>query len=561
MRGDRLALLTVALLTAGCGPGERQAVPAPAPAPGIRFVEATAAAGLDFVHWNGASERRYLPETMGSGVAVVDYDGDGWVDLFFVNGAGFGAGAVVGPGGALYRNLGEGRFAVLPDAAGAGAAFPGMGAAVGDIDNDGDADLFVTAVGGDRLFVNGGDGAFREESGARGLAARGFGTSAAFLDADADGWLDLLAGRYVEWSPESDVPCSPDGVHASYCTPEVYPGEASRFYRNLGGGRFVDASARAGVLAAVGKTLGVVPLDHDRDGWPDIAVANDTERNFLFVNQRDGTFREIGLEAGMALSASGAARGGMGIDAGDLAGRGLTDLVIGNFAQEMAALYRAAPSGLFSDEAAESGIGIPSLMTLAFGTLIVDADLDGWLDVVLANGHIEPEIARFQPSQSYAQPLQLFRRLDWRFVEETGGGAEALRVPRVGRGLAELDFDRDGDPDLVLTQNGRQAVLLGNEAADAGASWLRLTLVGRRSNRDGYGARIEATVAGRRLTRTLVSGRSYLSASEAAVGFGLASAETVESVDILWPSGARQRLVAPPLDRHLRLVEPERAPA
>ncbi len=556
MRCGRSTALA-SLLAAACGGPERGGEPAAvAPAASaVGFRDVSAAAGLDFVHFNGASPRRYLPETMGSGVAVLDYDGDGWPDLFLVNGAGFGAGAPPGPGGALYRNLGEGRFAVVAEAAGAGVALAGMGAAVGDLDRDGDADLFVSGVGGDRLFVNAGDGSFDEESGARGLGARGFGSSAAFLDADGDGWLDLFAGRYVEWSPEEDVACRPDGVHASYCTPEVYRAAASRFYRNLGEGRFADASATSGIGALAGKTLGVVPLDHDRDGSMDLAVANDTEPNFLFVNQRDGTFAERGLEAGMALSASGATRGGMGIDAGDLAGQGLTDLVVGNFAQEMAALYRAAPNGLYADQGAESGIGVPSLMTLAFGTLIVDLDLDGWLDVVLANGHIEPGVARFQPSQSYAQPLQLFRRLPDRWQFELVAG-EALAVPRVARGLAELDFDRDGDPDLALTQNGRPAVLLANQAAEAGASWLRLTLVGARSNRDGYGTLIEATLAGRRLTRTLVSGRSYLSASEAAVGFGLGTAERAEAVEVRWPSGARQRFLDLPARRHLRVFEP-----
>ncbi len=560
MSGRGRASILVGLWMAGCGPGEPEPAPLEAiPPPGPRFVEATAAAGLDFVHANRASARRYLPETMGSGLAALDWDGDGWVDLYFVNGAPFGAGEPSGRGGALYRNLGGGRFAAVPGAAGAGAAFPGMGAAVGDVDNDGDADLFVTGVGGDRLFVNGGDGEFREAAAARGLVARGFGSSAAFLDADRDGWLDLFAGRYVEWSPARDLPCSPDGIHRSYCTPEVYPGEANRFYRNLGGGRFSDTSGAAGIAGVVGKTLGVVPLDHDRDGWPDLAVANDTERNFLFRNRRDGTFDEIGLEAGMALSASGATRGGMGIDAGDLVGDGSTDLVIGNFAQEMAALYRAQPSGLYADEGAEAGIGIPSLMTLAFGTLVVDVDLDGWLDVVLTNGHIEPEIARFQPSQTYAQPVQLFRKLPdrWEFVEEHGGPDDPLVAPRVGRGLVEADIDRDGDPDLVLSQNGGAAALLRNEAAGGPASWLRLQLVGRTGNRDGYGASVEAALAGRRLTRTLVSGRSYLSASEAAVGFGLGTGERIEALEVLWPSGRRLRFLDPPARHHLRLLEPE----
>ncbi len=563
MRGGGVlaAGLLAGLLAAACGEEPRHSVPASAAAAAaLRFADATEASGIRFVHANGASPRRYLPETMGAGVAAFDYDGDGWVDLFFVNGEPVdGASAEAPPpGGVLYRNLGGGRFA--PVAAGVEAPFLGMGAAVGDVDNDGDADLFVTGVGGDRLFVNRGDGSFADGAAAAGLVARGFGSSAAFLDADRDGRLDLYAGRYVEWSPETDVACSPDGEHPSYCTPEVYRGASSRFYRNAtaapGAIHFVDATRESGLWQPEGKALGVVPLDHDLDGWPDLAVANDTARNFLFVNQRDATFREIGVESGMAYAASGATRGGMGIDAGDLAGRGVPDLVIGNFAQEMAALYRAAPGGLYTDEAAEAGIGLPSLMTLAFGTLLVDCDLDGWLDIVLANGHIEPEIARFQASQSYAQPMQLFRRQPgaWEFREEEGGADDPLRVPRVGRGLAELDFDRDGDPDLALTQNGGEAVLLRNEVE--GSAWLRLGLVGRASNRDGYGARVAVSAGELRLVRTLVSGRSYLSASEPALTIGLGGEASVESLDIWWPSGARQRLLAPPALKHLRLWEP-----
>ena len=450
------------------------------------FTDITASSGVDFVHTNGASGRRYLPETMGAGVAVFDYDGDRWPDLYFVNGAAVDGAAADAPGGALYRNLGDGRFAEVGAEAGLGGAFLGMGAAVADVDNDGDLDLFVGGVGGDRLFRNRGDGSFEDATSAFGLDDRGFGSSAAFADVDRDGWIDLFAGRYVTWSAASDQRCSPDGEHPSYCTPEAYPGTSNLLYRNVGGGRFEDVTRRAGILLPEGKTLGVAPLDHDADGWPDLAVANDTARNFLFVNAGDGSFREVGVEEGIAYSPSGSTRGGMGIDAGDVDGDGRSEVVVGNFAQEMSAVYRAAGRGPYRDDAAALGVGLPSLMTLAFGTLLLDYDSDGWLDLLLVNGHIEPTVSLFQPQQTHSQVAALFRNTataaGFELVTETGD----LSLPLVGRGLAAGDLDRDGDLDLVVTQNGGPARVLRNDSP--ARSWLRIRFEGTRSNRSGLGA-------------------------------------------------------------------------
>jgi hypothetical protein len=555
------ALLGAALGALACPAPPSDDAPPKAAAPGIEapFTDVTAASGIDFVHVNAATERRYLPETMGAGVAVFDYDGDDWPDLYFVNGAPAASAPASGaPSGVLYRNLHDGRFADVTVAAGLEGPFLGMGAAVGDLDSDGDVDLFVTGVGGDRLFRNNG-GSFVEASAASGLVNHGFGSSAAFVDVDRDGWLDLFVGRYVEWSAATDRRCSPDGINASYCTPEVYPGASNRLYRNLGGARFTDVTREAGLYLTDAKTLGVVPLDHDGDGWPDLAVANDTTRNFLFRNLGDGRFEEVGVEQGIAYSSSGSTRGGMGIDAGDLDGDGDQEVVVGNFAQEMTAVYRASGDrGPFRDEAAQLGVGIPSLMTLAFGTLLFDYDADGWLDLLLVNGHIEPTIARFQPHQSHAQAAQLFRNTGtadgFTPVEPPGD----LAQPLVGRGLASGDFDRDGDLDLVVTQNGGPARLFRNDSPPR--SWLRLELVDHAGSRTPYGARVVVRAGDLTLERTLTSGRSYLSASEPVLVLGLGGARVIETLEVHWPSGAVEVERGVAVDRVLRLVEPDRPP-
>ena len=560
--GRRPLLAILASAAAACDPPAERAPGDPAavsPPTAPAFTDVTDAAGIRFVHDNGASERRYLPETMGSGVAFFDYDGDGRPDLYFVDsmpvGAHPGAGA---PAGALYRNRGDGTFEDVTREAGLAEPLLGMGVAAGDVDNDGWTDLFVSGVGGDRLYRNRGDGTFEEVGAAWGLSDRGFGSSAAFVDFDRDGRLDLFAGRYVEWSPETDVRCSPDGEHRIYCTPEVYPPVASRLYRNLGGRRFEDVTESSGLAAHPGKALGVVPLDHDGDGWPDLAVANDTAADFLFLNRRDGRFEEIGLATGMAVSESGAPRGGMGIDAGDLTGDGREELVIGNFSQEMAGLYRASERGVYADVAAQAGVGLPTLLTLAFGTLAFDHDGDGALDVAFANGHIEPEIARFHRLQSYAQPLQLFHNRDrgerFEVVTRPEAAGPGWSGPWVARGLAAADYDGDGDLDLAVTQNGGAARLLRNDSPPG--RWLRVALAGTASNSSGYGALVTAVTGERRIARRLVSGRSYLSASEPVVTLGLGDADRIDRVEVLWPSGVLQVVDDPALGRLLRLEEP-----
>lgn len=549
----RSAILILLAASAGCRDGAPSPRPA-APAPGPAFIDGTEAAGLRFEHFNDASPRRLLPETMGSGVAFLDYDGDGWIDVYLANGAPLVGSPSESPQAALYRNLGDGRFADVSALAGLGEPFYGLGTAVADLDGNGWVDLYVSGIGTDRLLLNEG-GRFRDASRELGLPGASFPSAAAFLDYDGDGWLDLFVGGYVEWTPAGDVACRPDGTHRVYCTPEVYPGSASRLYRNLGGQRLVDVSESSGIGGHVGKTLGVVVVDLEGDGLPDLAVANDTERNFLFRNQGDGTFRETAIVEGLAFSTSGATRGGMGIAAADLDVDGRSEIVIGNFAQEMAALYRPVAEGDYRDVAAQAGIGIATLMTLAFGVVALDQDGDGSLDLVFANGHIEPEIAASQPAQAYAQPLHLFLN--------HGGGTfelwdppagDALAEPAVGRGLAVADVDRDGDGDLVLSQNGRAARLLRNTRDPR--AWIQVVLQGRRGNLSGFGARVTAQWEQYRRVRDVASGGSYLSSSEPVAEFAFSVGNAPRGLEVRWPSGRRQRLVRPAVAKRLLWVEP-----
>ena len=572
--------LAAALALAGCGGGGPAGNPtAGANAPGAPgaptgataaagdgaagpFIDITRGAGIEFVHRTGGSGRKYLPETMGSGCAFFDYDGDGDADLYFVNGTALPGDSAPPTSGVLYRNRGDGTFEDVTRAAGLWDPVYGLGAAVGDIDNDGDPDLFVNALGADRLYRNRGDGTFEEIAARAGVSDPGFGSSAAFLDYDLDGDLDLYAANYVEWSPETDVRCTLDGKTKSYCTPEVYRGRSGRLYRNRGDGSFEDVTRAAGIERPDGKTLGVAVLDANGDGWPDQALDNDTTPNCLFLNRGDGTFREAGVESGMAYSESGAARGGMGVDAADYDLDGIPDILIGNFSKEMVALYKGGVEGRYLDLAAPAGLGVPTLLTLAFGAFFFDYDLDGLPDILIVNGHIEPDIGQVQEMITYAQPAQLFHNLGGRrfaVVEDKGG---PLSETYVGRGAAYADIDGDGDLDVALAQNGRPAVLWRNETIrgerSAGApAWLRVKPVGTKSNRSGLGVMLRVRIAGGVRTAVVRSGSSYLSASEQVAAVGLGADQEPEKVELVWPGGSVQDLGRVPVNRTLTVVEGE----
>jgi len=556
-----LALLAVV----GCGgrpsPAPRPPAPSAEQARAVSFTDVTRESGIAFTHNSGAYGRKYLPETIGSGVVVFDYDGDGRPDLFFVNSSDWPEHHRHVSTPALYRNRGDGRFEDVTAKAGLAIEIYGIGAAAGDYDNDGHDDLFINALGPDRLFRNRGDGTFEDVTRKAGVSDPAFGSSATWLDYDRDGRLDLFVCNYVQWSAAADIFCTLDGVNKSYCTPESYKGASNRLYRNLGNGAFEDVTRKAKVLDPTGKSLGVVAYDADGDGWPDLAVANDTQPNFLYRNRHDGTFEEIGKTAGIAFSEEGKARGAMGIDAADYDGSGRQSLVIGNFSNEMLALYHNEGRGLYIDDAATAGIGTPSLLTLAFGCFFFDYDLDGRLDIFVANGHVENDINRVQPSVTYAQPPHLFRGLSGgRFEEVTRQAGEALMRPVVGRGAAYADFDGDGDLDVVVTTNNGGPLLLRNDGAP-GAAWLRVLLVGTVSNRDAFGARVRLAGGGPAEEREVRSAASYASQSERTVTFGLGAAgASPVGIEITWPNGAIQTVAGLEAGR-LQIIEEKWADA
>lgn len=512
----------------------------------VTFTDVTAAAGIRFTHNSGRAGRKWLPETMGSGVAFFDADNDGWTDVLFVNGRDWtprGRRSVA----ALYRNDGRGAFTDATAGSGLDVELYGIGVAVGDYDNDGRADVYVTALEGDRLFHNEGGGKFRDVTRAAGIANASFGTSAAWLDYDRDGRLDLFVANYVQWTAKTDLWCSLGGATKSYCTPESYPGTSSKLYRNLGGGRFEDVSQHAGVGDPTSKSLGVAVLDLDTDGWPDLFVANDTQPNKLYRNNRNGTFAEVGLRSGVAYSEEGIARGAMGVDAADYDRSGRPHLLVGNFSNQMLGLYHNEANGLFVDEAPRSTVGRASLLSLAFGVFFFDYDLDGWADILSANGHIEEEIGRVQPKVQYRQPPLLLRNLGSsgrapagrvRFEQATASVGPAFGRPIVARGAAYADYDRDGDLDVALSENHGPAHLFRNDGGNTN-NWLTVRTRGVRSNRDGIGAVVRIESPSGQQWQMVRSGSSYASQSDLALTFGLGGDTTVTTLHVEWPSGAR----------------------
>ena len=512
-----------------------------------QFVDITAEAGINFVHNSGAFGEKYLPETMGTGCAFIDYDNDDWQDLLLVNGKdweGHPTGKLQTM--CLYRNRGNGTFIDVTAKAGLDVPLYGMGVAVADYDNDGDADFYISCLGDDRLFQNQGDGTFADVTEEAEISNPGFGTSCAWFDYDRDGNLDLYVANYVEWTIETDIFCTLDGTNKSYCTPESYKGQSSRLFRNRGDGTFADVSRIARIEDPESKSLGVCIFDFDDDGFPDIFEANDTQPNKLYRNNGDGTFIEMGMIAGIAYSENGVATGAMGIDAGDYDGSGRESLVIGNFSNEMINLYHHE-GDFFIDDAPVAYIGSPSLLTLTFGCFFFDFDLDGRLDIFTANGHVENEISAVQSEVTYAQSPHLFRNQGkGRFTDVATHVGTDLSIPIVGRGAAYGDIDNDGDWDLLVTTSNGPAHLYRNDGGNNN-NWIKLKLNGTKSNRDGIGAKITIRAASDTQTRTIKSGCSYCSQSELSAIFGVADDSLIESIEVAWPSGAVDNLtgVAP----------------
>ncbi len=524
------------------------------PATDVKLTEVTAAAGIKFVHNAGKAGKKYLPETVGAGGAFFDFDGDGWQDILLVNSKDWA------PKGrkslsALYRNNKNGTFTDVTAGSGLDVEMYGIGVSVADYDNDGKDDVYVTALEGDHLFHNEGAGKFKDVTKLSGIANANFATSAAWFDFDKDGKLDIFVANYVQWTLKGDIWCSLDGTAKSYCTPESYKGTRSKLYHNLGGGKFEDVSVKAGVGDATSKSLGVTVIDFDADSWPDLFVSNDTQPNKLYRNNKNGTFSETGMSAGVAYGEDGVARGAMGADWADYDRTGRAHLLIGNFSNQMLGLYHNEGNGLFVDEAPLSTIGRDSLLYLAFGVFFFDYDLDGYPDILTANGHIEEEIGRVQPKIKYREPPLLFRNLGAKKFENVSAKmGPTFATPMVARGAIYADIDHDGDLDVLFTNNAGPARLFRNDGGNKN-HWLCVKTVGTKANRNGIGAVVRIESAGGKQWSAVRSGSSYASQSDLALTFGLGKDTSVTNISVEWPSGTKQSFKNIPANKLVTIDE------
>lgn len=523
----------------------------------IRFTDVTRETGLHFKHVTGAFGEKWMPETIGSGGGFLDYDNDGWIDIFLVNSSewpGHESGTV-NPTSRLYRNQGNGTYKDVTQQAGLMFSVYGMGCSFADFDADGDMDIYLTAVG-DNLLLRNDNGKFTDITAQAGVsgnssepdAAPAWSTSTAWVDVDRDGWLDLFVANYVKWTPESDIYTTRDGKTKSYATPDVYEGETCRLYRNVNGKYFEDITAKAGILNPEGKSLGVAIADFNDDNWPDIVVANDTQPNFLYINNGDGTFVNKANMAGVGYDENGRARAGMGIDVADVSNNDKLAIGIGNFSQEPLSLYTQTDYGeIFQDRAGAARLTRPSLLKLTFGLHFTDLDLDGYIDLVLANGHIEPEINAVQKNITFAQQPQVFYNDKGEYLDVSEQAGPSFAEPIVGRGVASADIDKDGDLDLLFTVNGGSPKLLRNDRNNE-ANYIRIQLKGKKPNLQAIGAKIVVWADSTKQQRMVRTGSSYLTQSDIhSVIFGLNENKKADSVLVRWPtSGAISRLTDVP---------------
>jgi hypothetical protein len=512
----------------------------------VRFVDVAGSAGITFQHENAASPQKYLIETMGAGCGWIDYDQNGLLDLYLVNGAATPARSPApAPRSALYRNNGDGTFTDITSVARVGAeGLFGMGVAVGDYDNDGFPDLFVLGYGRCILYHNNGNGTFSDVTSQAGVGNLGrWGSSAAWFDYDNDGHLDLVIANYVDWSPQHNFYCGDSGPGMrSYCHPDDFHPQAPTLYHNRGDGTFSDVSKSSGVGLKPGNGLGIVTFDYDNDGWQDIFIANDHMPNFLFHNNRNGTFSEAGYEAAVAVSGDGQFEAGMGTDAADTTGNGRLDLAVTHLDMQLARLYRNLGDGIFEDATLQAKIGYSTYHRSGFGTRFLDYDNDGRRDLFMANGHVLDNIERYHASTHYAEPKLMFRNLGRGIFEDVSDrlGPDFQR-PRVSRSAAIADYDNDGDLDILVNNNGQAAQLFRNDGGNSN-HWLEIFLVGARSNRDGVGARVTVAAGGLVLYDQRKGGMSYQSAQDPRLHFGLAECTRVDAVEVVWPSGIVTKL-------------------
>ena len=521
----------------------------------VVFSDVAQASGIDFLHESGQSKDKLIVETVGSGVAWLDYDNDGYLDLYFVNGSRISENKP-SPGNALFRNDGRGTFENVTRKAGvAGNGSYGMGVAVGDYDNDGWLDLYVTNYGPNQLFRNHGDGTFGEVASKAGVDSRQWGSSAGFFDLDRDGDLDLYVVNYLDYDPEDSPYCGlPKEGYRLYCDIRMFEGAADHLYRNNGDGSFSDVSSLSGIANPAGKGLGLTFSDFDRDGYPDIYVANDTIRDFLYRNNRDGTFSDVTYAAAVGFDANGEPQAGMGVDAADLNQDGLPEIFVTNFAYELNAFYRNGPGLLFEEVAERVGLG-SGLLPLGFGTKLFDYDNDGDVDIYVANGHIENNVHLYFPNLTYAQTDLLYENLGTNFLDVSAKSGTPFSRPAVGRGAAVADYDNDGDLDIALSNSGERAVLMRNEGGNRN-NWIAIEARGRESNSFGLGAGVRIETEQGIQVRQINNVASYLSANDLRVYFGLGRQRQVKSIELNWPSGRKQVLSKVRANQILQVTEP-----